>query len=400
MEKANGVNQQETKKEKKAPTLTIIYASRTHSQLAQVVGELRRTSYTPKVTVLGSREQLCIHDGLKNLRGNRLNHACSQKCAANSCKHKNNLQSYAGPKGKKKDIPIHDIEDLVKMGKQNSICPYFYTRDFAADADLVFVPYNYLLDNNIRETLRINWQGSIIIFDEAHNIERVAGDAASFTMTSADIGACIGELQKVLASLQNAGLGGDDTDSDILDVGGGKGDGKAETPTLRGVVRILKALFEFEKMIDRVPLRSGLGKTVSCTLPGDWMYTTLEQCGFSYRDALYNINELRRCSNYIIDKVMDAMGGNNALGTQTEPKLNLLLKAFTRVFSGKQEDMLRRASDYKVFVCEEDEKKKFSNYNRNSYGGYGDQDQHKKKRVVNYWAFSSGIAMADLKNLG
>lgn len=40
----------------------IIYASRTHSQLGQVMTELKRTKYAHfKVTVLGSRDQLCLH---------------------------------------------------------------------------------------------------------------------------------------------------------------------------------------------------------------------------------------------------------------------------------------------------------------------------------------------------
>lgn len=41
---------------------TIIYASRTHSQLSQAMQELKKTSYVHlKATIVGSREQLCIH---------------------------------------------------------------------------------------------------------------------------------------------------------------------------------------------------------------------------------------------------------------------------------------------------------------------------------------------------
>ncbi len=39
----------------------IIYASRTHTQLSQVIQELKRSGYEPRIAVLGSREQLCVH---------------------------------------------------------------------------------------------------------------------------------------------------------------------------------------------------------------------------------------------------------------------------------------------------------------------------------------------------
>jgi DEAD_2 len=39
----------------------IIYCSRTHSQCAQMVASLKKTPYRPRMTVLGSRERLCIH---------------------------------------------------------------------------------------------------------------------------------------------------------------------------------------------------------------------------------------------------------------------------------------------------------------------------------------------------
>ena len=43
----------------------IFYTSRTHSQVAQMVASLRKTSYRPRMAVLGSRAKLCIHEDLK-----------------------------------------------------------------------------------------------------------------------------------------------------------------------------------------------------------------------------------------------------------------------------------------------------------------------------------------------
>lgn len=49
----------------KTPSLgvpKVIYASRTHSQLAQAMQELKKTKYNGmKAAIIGSREQLCIH---------------------------------------------------------------------------------------------------------------------------------------------------------------------------------------------------------------------------------------------------------------------------------------------------------------------------------------------------
>jgi regulator of telomere elongation helicase 1 len=40
-----------------------------------------------------------------------------------------------------------------------------------ADAELIFTPYNYLVDKKTRSGLGISWENAVLIFDEAHNIE-------------------------------------------------------------------------------------------------------------------------------------------------------------------------------------------------------------------------------------
>ena len=63
-----------------------------------------------------------------------------------------------------------DIEELHVQAKQKCFCPYYTMKDRAPGADIIFMPYNYLIDPKIRENFEINFENSIIIFDEAHNI--------------------------------------------------------------------------------------------------------------------------------------------------------------------------------------------------------------------------------------
>ena len=69
-----GAEQDEQAEEDKGPR--VIYSSRTHSQLKQVVQELKNTSYRPNVAVLGSREHLCVYDKVSTMKGTKQNFAC------------------------------------------------------------------------------------------------------------------------------------------------------------------------------------------------------------------------------------------------------------------------------------------------------------------------------------
>jgi regulator of telomere elongation helicase 1 len=72
----------------------IIYASRTHSQLAQVIRELKSTKYRPRMAVIGSRQQMCVHKDVRTLTGAAQNAACRARTASRSCAHHNELESF------------------------------------------------------------------------------------------------------------------------------------------------------------------------------------------------------------------------------------------------------------------------------------------------------------------
>jgi regulator of telomere elongation helicase 1 len=117
----------------------IVYASRTHAQLAQVVSELRASGYTPRMSVLGSREQLCIHPTISKLKGGALNHACSKLSITRSCMYKNSLDSYlGGAEGiGNAPSPMLDIEQLNELGRRDNICPYFFSRFYILESSLL-----------------------------------------------------------------------------------------------------------------------------------------------------------------------------------------------------------------------------------------------------------------------
>jgi regulator of telomere elongation helicase 1 len=145
----------------------IIYTSRTHSQLSQCQKELANTAYKPRTVLIASRDHLCVNSAVNMNKGFALNAACrSMQKAINPCLYFKNRDS--SQKTLKWD-PM-DIEDLHKEAKSKCFCPYFAMKDRAAGADVIFMPYNYLIDEKIRENFNFKFDNSIIIFDEAHNI--------------------------------------------------------------------------------------------------------------------------------------------------------------------------------------------------------------------------------------
>jgi len=92
---------------------------------------------------------------------------------------------------------VHDIEDLVRVGRKVKGCPYFAAQHMAEAAQLVFCPYNYLISPVVRRAMDIDISGSIIILDEAHNIEDTARDAGSVDVDEESLYLLQAELQNL-----------------------------------------------------------------------------------------------------------------------------------------------------------------------------------------------------------
>ncbi|KAJ3917495.1 helicase C-terminal domain-containing protein [Lentinula edodes] len=169
----------------------IYYASRTHSQLTQVLPELRKLKiprcnnlssicsddhkyYQSRALSLGSRKHLCINAELRG-RVRDIDEGCRELLA----EKKENRCPYLPPVGEVvrmnefRDQILatpKDIEDLALSGRVSGICPYFASRKAIPQAELITLPYNLLLQKSAREALGIDLKDQIVVVDEGHNL--------------------------------------------------------------------------------------------------------------------------------------------------------------------------------------------------------------------------------------
>lgn len=165
----------------KVEKVKLYVCSRTQKQVAQIVNEMRaKTPFRPKLTVLGSKTHYCINSKLSNATNK--NDECRKLLKENACRSYGNsdLAGIAVREPESDGLPgVWDMEDLIQIGKSLNACPYFASRSLQVSSDIIFCPYNYIVDPVIRKAADIRLENSVIIVDEAHNIEDVCREASS-----------------------------------------------------------------------------------------------------------------------------------------------------------------------------------------------------------------------------
>ena len=362
---------------------TIIYASRTHSQLSQVVRELRNTRYRPKHAILGSRDHMCIHPKVNptiakakgSVNANDIksssdvNHGCNKLNKERKCVYRNNLDDSSGKGsgcsstnfGPGHEQPILDMEDLVSMGKQQKICPFYHTRSFIKDAEIIFVPYNYLFDPDARSTTlaEVDFANAVLIFDEAHNLEEFASESSSFDLTSADIAGCVGEVQRALQYLHlNPDMGNEGLKDNML--------------------RLKSIFLRFEKYLLEGIAQPRAGQKVTsdgaASHPGEFIFDLLKEGGgITHKNNGIFISFVREVSEFIME-----FKGNTSSAT---PKLDHFVACTKKVFgTGTDLLALARSKSYRVHVSAKS----------NDGGGFAGG------RTISYWCFAPSLAMREL----
>ena len=101
----------------------LIYCSRTHTQIKQIVREIKKTVYRPKLMVLASRDQMCINQDVKGLPRYAQRATCH--FLGLTCPYHRNVNSdiisdlfHVEPP---RERELMDIEDLYAYGKRRNV---------------------------------------------------------------------------------------------------------------------------------------------------------------------------------------------------------------------------------------------------------------------------------------
>lgn len=179
----------------------IIYATRTHEQVRQVLLEVelinRRSVKRFSAVNLAGRQHLCLNDKCRNLSALEAMEACRLLKEAGQCSYKMEIESSPST------LPsVLSIKELMRQGRNRGVCPYFLARRTAENCSVVVAPYQYIFNEHIRSRIRLELSDRILVFDEAHNADQIGQDALSDTLSERTLNSARQELEAVEASFE------------------------------------------------------------------------------------------------------------------------------------------------------------------------------------------------------
>jgi len=371
----------------------IVYASRTHGQLAQVVKELKRSNYKPRVVVVGSRQHMCVNPEAMHVNGTARNNYCKELVKSRNCQYHQGIDDHARQKNAN---DILDIEDLVVEAKQEKFCPYYLMQDEAVQrsADIIFMPYNYLVSPQSRAALKLDWQNAVIIFDEAHNLDGICCEASSFDITPDLIGGCVNEIDRVLNHSRSSG--------------GDSGSGGGHRDQLAMVKAILLDLeAEVQKFPFSPPTNRMKGQSQSFTASGDEVFKLLNRVGITHQNANVLLQYL---SEEVITQLEEWRPAAAANPLSLELFRDYLSLLFTKPAGGQQND-IDFAKYFRVHVHADGDRRggtdaaqsapnQSGRGRSNAFGAFNANSAKKNARTLSMWCMHPGIALEQIKLLG
>ncbi|XP_060027612.1 regulator of telomere elongation helicase 1 isoform X4 [Erinaceus europaeus] len=245
------------------------------------------------------------------------------------------------------------------------------------------MPYNYLLDSKSRRAHGIDLKGTVVIFDEAHNVEKMCEESASFDLTPHDVASGLDILDQVLEEQTKAAQHGELYPEFSADSNTGL---KLE---LEDLAKLKMILLRLEAAIDAIQLPGDDG---GVTKPGSYIFQLFAEAQIT--------SQSKSCILDSLDQIIQHLAGRAGLFTNTAG-LQKLADIIQIVFSADPDCIpsmggLGASQSYKVHIHADTSHRKAAQRS----GAWNATVSRKPGKVLSYWCFSPGYTMRELVQQG
>ncbi|KAJ3270934.1 DNA-dependent ATPase of the nucleotide excision repair factor 4 complex [Terramyces sp. JEL0728] len=184
----------------------LIYCSRTVPEIEKALEELKRLisyreSMGKKEQFLGigltSRKNLCVHPEVSMEKHGVVTDAKCRNLTAPWIRSQNDVELCSFFENLENDTAaasiqsgVYTLEDFKEYSKGSGFCPYYFARKVLPYANVIIYSYHYLLDPKVAEVISKDLsKDSIVVFDEAHNIDNVCTESLSIDISKPNLDA-------------------------------------------------------------------------------------------------------------------------------------------------------------------------------------------------------------------
>jgi Rad3-related DNA helicase len=174
----------------------ILYATRTHEQVRQVLTEViainEKSGEKFTAVSLASRQHLCLNSDCQDLPQRELLEACRALKEGEGCDYRSDAQEI--PRGLP---PVLLPRKLIAVGEQKGLCPYYLARRIAKQSRVVVAPYAYVFDTIVRDSVGLSLSDRVLVLDEGHNLDKVGQESLSDTLSERSLDTATEELRSI-----------------------------------------------------------------------------------------------------------------------------------------------------------------------------------------------------------
>jgi len=192
--------------------LTVFFLTSRHTQHHIAIETIKAITERHKVKIKAidiiGKKWMCLVPGIQLLYSGEFADYCKRLKETNACEFFKKTKKGTAMTEKASEVikyirdkNILACDDVIKICKENDLCPYEITNQMAKDADIIICDYNYIFNKRIRDGFFLrstkNLEESILIIDEGHNVPARLREIMTARLSSNMLKSAIKEAKKL-----------------------------------------------------------------------------------------------------------------------------------------------------------------------------------------------------------